>query len=186
MSAPCRHANGRSGAYALCLVLVLLAGCAVTERNYKTLSLFFDGVPKPGAAVDTAGLPVIATSADSENIKFTLHPPYENRECEKCHASGFSSELVTSKDHLCIQCHSGDKFQGKFLHAPAASGQCYACHDPHQSQNPHLLLTKGPDICLHCHDRDTFENLERHQSEKGRDCLSCHNPHAAENENFLK
>jgi predicted CXXCH cytochrome family protein len=166
--------------------MFVLAGCAVTEHNYKTLSFFFDGVPKPGQSDVNVGMPTRKAPADGENIKFTQHPPYENRECDKCHASGFSSELVTSKDHLCVQCHKEGTFKGKFLHAPAASGQCYACHDPHQSQYPHLLLTSGSDICLHCHDNSTYENLERHQSEKGKDCLLCHNPHAAENAEMLK
>lgn len=169
----------------MCLLLTVLAGCAVTERNYGTLSFFFDGVPKPGQS-NTPGGTSTSKAVDLENIKFTQHPPYENRECDKCHVSGFSSELVVSKDHLCAKCHQGDTFKGKFLHAPAASGQCYACHDPHQSQYPHLLLSQGSDICQYCHDRETFEDLERHKSEKGADCLSCHNPHASENAYLIK
>ena len=39
-------------------LLVLLAGCTVTEKNYRTLSRFFDGVPDPNAPTNKVAMTV--------------------------------------------------------------------------------------------------------------------------------
>ncbi|MBI5095239.1 MAG: hypothetical protein HZB26_22745 [Candidatus Hydrogenedentes bacterium] len=166
--------------------VALGAGCATPEARYHALSVFFDGVPEPGAAPAVAPQKTGDAEPAAPAPQFSLHPPYADRKCDLCHENQFSNHLKMEKSLLCGSCHQSDQFTGKVVHGPVSSGNCYACHDPHKSQYPHLLLEEGSAICGRCHTPESFENLERHRSEKGGDCLSCHTPHSGEKERLLK
>ena len=80
---------------------------------------------------------------------------------------------------LTAQCHPG-KTDLKYMHGPAAVGDCTACHMPHDSDNKALLVKKGNDLCFTCHDavRDETKKKVVHDAlEEG--CTTCHNPHGS-------
>lgn len=52
---------------------------------------------------------------------------------------------------LCIGCHEKALFEGAFIHAPVAGGQCVLCHDPHSSDNVAMLKKAPAALCLDCH-----------------------------------
>ncbi len=158
----------------------LLVTCSTPERRYTVLSTFFDGVPDPNAR--EAEVASRATNAAvGEEIQYSLHLPWEQRKCELCHEVMFSNSLKIEKSLLCATCHENEQVDGAYVHGPAASGQCYACHSPHKSKFPHLLLAEGDTLCGQCHNEDTYADIELHRAEKGNDCLTCHNPHSSDN-----
>ncbi|MCF6283926.1 MAG: cytochrome c3 family protein [Candidatus Hydrogenedentes bacterium] len=161
------------------LLMEHLIGCQTPDRKYRTLSIFFDGVPDPNA-------PVLNYTGENktrieEESTWSFHLPFAERKCDACHSGTFSNALRAEKNLLCATCHTSDQIGGTYIHGPVASGQCYACHHPHKSKLPHLLLAEGPELCIQCHDTETYPQLETHRAEKGDACLECHNPHASEN-----
>jgi len=44
-----------------------------------------------------------------------------------------------------------DKTDYKFVHGPAATGDCTSCHNPHESNTGRLLVKDGADLCFMCH-----------------------------------
>lgn len=112
--------------------------------------------------------------------------------CEACHV------VVTGKDHpgdkdsvrltqdmpgLCFSCHKKSKFQNRDIHAPVASGNCPACHNPHWSEFGMLLVKEPPELCYTCHNRENFNKKYVHKIVTRR--CSCHNQHASENPHLL-
>lgn len=164
------------------------AGCSTPEARYRTLSFFFDGVPEPGVPKDAAKEQTGTAKQPqaAPETQFSLHPPYAERKCEVCHESQGSNQLKMDKSKVCGTCHAPDHFMGKSVHGPVAGGNCYACHDPHKSPNPHLLLETGSAICQKCHKPEDFGEQNSHRTEKGSDCLSCHVPHASDKDRLLK
>ena len=71
-----------------------------------------------------------------------------------------------------------------WLHAPAAQGNCMACHRPHESKNRFLLAKKPDLICRQCHKEGLLIKTEAHQ--KAKACIFCHNPHLGKNPAMLK
>ena len=101
-------------------------------------------------------------------------------------------------------------------HKPVADGTCWACHDPHGSENRVLLRHDYPEefyagykeenysLCFECHDREAFlyprtseltnfrngdQNLHFvhvNKSTKGRTCKVCHGVHGADQEQLIK
>ncbi len=169
------------------LLTISCVACASRETRYHVLSLFFDGVPPPYQAAatlspeETAGGPTeVVAPLHSE------HPPFAQKRCELCHNRQKANILIVEKHEICGTCHTTDMFEGAFRHGPAASSQCYACHDPHESGYPNLLFTSGSAICAKCHNPETFVEIDRHRSEQGEECLSCHMPHVADKPYLLK
>jgi predicted CXXCH cytochrome family protein len=176
------------------ILLIFLSGCSSTN-NYKTLSFFFDGVPKPDIELTSQKLDSISrvdsTALDQNVISaqkplIIYHSPYQEKECASCHDKGTMGKFVSLQPELCYQCHDDFKNTYKVLHGPVAGGQCTACHNPHQSENENLLTRKGQFLCLYCHDSDQVLASEEHKDIQDANCTDCHNPHGGENKQILR
>jgi predicted CXXCH cytochrome family protein len=151
-------------------------GCS-SQKHYRMLSFFFDGVPAPGGqagvALDAAGQPVAY-----------LHKPYADGKCASCHASdeldiGIDrpTNISAISSSVCLNCHAKVLAEYKTMHGPVASAQCMLCHMPHQSNVAHLLNTPAPRLCVQCHAPETMTpHRPEHQDSKA-DCLTCHSGH---------
>jgi predicted CXXCH cytochrome family protein len=176
---------------------LLAAGCA-TETRYKWLSRFFDGVPAPGAAPAQATNPdeqivpadsnvVLVASTAPVAIPHTFHPPFHDQTCTECHESKFSQKMKGPMNTVCFACHDDFLEKAKVKHAPAESGECTSCHDPHESPNKKLLLRVGAALCFDCHEADDVAKVAAHKVAADRDnCIACHDPHASQNQKLLK
>src|SRR5262245_6926225 len=120
------------------------AGCAVTARNYKTLSFFFDGVPDPTAIPKAGSLVGARTPA-----AVVVHRPYGEERCAECHKG--RARPGRNDSTLCLQCHAGVGSEHEHMHGPVAAVACLWCHAPHESRYASLL--RGPDrtVCTQCH-----------------------------------
>lgn len=165
--------------------------------------------------------------AGSPNIHQALN---EKKSCINCHAPHSSDEkslLAGNKRELCFTCHnktiktpSGrianieeEYKKGETKHPPFK--KCSStCHNPHASDNHHLLNIAFPEeeyapatvdsfaLCFECHDMDLieapsttstlFRNGEKNlhyvhiNGEKGRRCTICHSPHATLKEYLIR
>ncbi len=165
------------------------------------MSFLFDGVPPPeGHVVTPLGPPapvesaaVVSNDGPPAPPRNSVHRPYAEGRCDKCHASregkpaGISSifqgvpMLLKPVEQLCLQCHTIES--KRFLHAPAISGQCIFCHEPHRSPTHHmLLLPTTRELCARCHRGATFLTEKAHEKYGERECIECHDPHAADHE----
>ena len=201
--------KARSKLLVIFLFIVLLPGCA-GEKRYKVLSVFFDGVPKPGSAKEqTHGKAkpgeVSGEKAAPEQTRKVIqilsqHPDYKNHKCDKCHNRSASNFLRARSDRICFLCHKEKDFKGAFIHGPAAVSDCSICHLPHESQFDRLLITDSRKICLYCHQaRDVALNpvhaklFNKNGTDPGQNgqehpkrCTNCHDPHKGDNRFFLK
>jgi predicted CXXCH cytochrome family protein len=176
------------------ILMALLIGCS-SIHSYKTLSFFFDGVPKPENKITTHKLDSISRT-DSTSLAQNLiptqkplmnyHPPYQEKECASCHDKSAMGKFTSPQPELCYQCHDDFKNAYKVLHGPVAGGQCTACHNPHQSEKENLLSRTGQSLCLYCHDSDQIMASETHKGIQDANCTDCHNPHGGENKNNLR
>lgn len=174
----------------LVLFLTLWPGCSA-KKNYKTLSFFFDGVPKPGEKSKTGGKKVQGPVLEKAPLKpenwdkiISRHPPYAERKCKECHNTRSLNFIRGKKDRLCYTCHKKEKFVGDYLHGPVAVGACLACHLPHESKYDKLLKMDSPRLCTGCHTTLVKRDIKSHG--KGKVCTQCHNPHAGSNRYFLE
>jgi predicted CXXCH cytochrome family protein len=112
--------------------------------------------------------------------------------CETCHIAPKNDHagrkgnvrLVKEIPSLCYGCHEKIKFQGTYVHAPAKSGKCISCHDPHKSAFDHLLSADSPLLCYACHDKKKFTKKNVHPVIIGRSC-GCHKAHASDYPSLL-
>lgn len=182
----------------LLLMTAATISCTITEKRYKTLKIFFDGVPDPNARAEKeegkspqdkqpADQKGKRTPGDWVKIK-SRHPDYYNRKCENCHNKSAANFLKTSRETFCFTCHDQSDFKAEFLHGPVAGNDCLSCHLPHQSQHKYLLKQTGARMCLECHMQEDVALNQVHAGvdfEKGN-CTQCHYPHAADSRFFLK
>ena len=85
---------------------------------------------------------------------------------------------------LCESCHDP---VGKGGHAPAARGDCMACHLPHHGRLAGLLPDRADRVCFTCH-ADIAERLAggvAHDPAAEGDCLLCHQPHESDHPSLL-
>lgn len=178
----------------------LFAACSATS-SYDVLSFLFDGVPPPESSEVTPLGPPAPPELLAEPVvegppppaRNSVHRPYAEGRCDKCHASreGKPADissifqgvpmLLKPVEKLCLQCHTIEA--KKFLHAPAISGQCIFCHEPHRSPTHHMLLMPTTrELCVRCHRGATFLTEEAHAKYGERECVECHDPHAADHE----
>jgi len=191
------HGNQRTGrqmlsALPVVLFLIYLSGCSTTH-SYKTLSFFFDGVPdpnntnsQPNDSTKNSDTAMYAQNMISKAItQSSIHPPYQDKQCQSCHDQSKMGKLIKSPPDLCYNCHEDFSNKYKTLHGPVGGGQCTQCHNPHMSANKDLLVRTGQSLCLNCHDSKPVMDIQAHLTIKNTDCTECHNPHGGENRNFL-
>jgi len=168
------------------MTVLAVSGCS-PETRYRTLSFFFDGVPKPGeqAAPAAPGSSPGARSADaSAKTPYKTHGPYDAKLCEACHLRG-GGKLVLPVEQLCLYCHELN-IRKKHVHGPVASGGCRVCHLPHGSGHAFLLVSEPTTFCFYCHDKAAVDAEEVHRTARGTQCTQCHDPHSADSEYLLK
>jgi len=168
------------------MALLVVAGCS-PETRYRTLSFFFDGVPKPEG--QPAEAPARRRSAApppeaAGRQHFRAHGPYAAQLCEACHYPG-GGKLILPVEELCLYCHDLN-IRKKHIHGPVASGGCRVCHDPHGSGKPFLLVADSTTFCFTCHDEAEVGTREVHTSAKGMQCTECHDPHSSDSDFLLK
>jgi len=152
------------------IILFLLNACNPIAR-YKVLSVFFDGVLKPGQKTERPdSLQVAQKSASSEKKKSNQSQKW------------FSHPAT--EDNACATCHD-DLTDLAYMHAPVEEGECSECHSPHASADSLLLTKSGQDLCLQCHDSEVVKENEAHEDIEDEACYNCHNPHGGENEFYL-
>lgn len=179
------------GAAALGTAAALSAGCSVA-RHHRVLSLFFDGVPDPQAAV-ASDTPDAQATIGRQLVRVGEHGPYAAKLCDSCHDSQATNALVVPAEQLCNRCHElGDA--KTYVHGPLASGGCMVCHDPHRSTNRFLLVSASDVFCLQCHDRSTLSGLAGVAGAAGVDghagdaanCTECHEAHMSDRRYLLR
>jgi predicted CXXCH cytochrome family protein len=89
----------------------------------------------------------------------------------------------------CYACHSGEgfiaKLQGKTLDLSKKGSfnsiSCVACHNPHNSSNPHQLVMSPDRLCSSCHTQEATikgtgaQGVEETKSfHSGLECVQCH------------
>ena len=145
--------------------------------------------------------------------RYWQHGPFAAGECERCHSLGQSTSFVGNRDttrgvsspvasrsapsrllmpakKLCVSCHTqhGRAFaRARDLqqHRPSATGQCTACHNPHQSLRRYMLLrADNRELCGSCHDLATLTPV--HFEDPQQDCISCHNAHVSTKSQLLR
>jgi predicted CXXCH cytochrome family protein len=193
------------------VLIAILSGCD-RQTKHKWLTVFFTGVPpleeEKNAAAEKDKTPQTKEKAAVRPTVY-MHPLTASRQCNRCHQStanfnmfggkrqqpvAFRKGMVSpgpltrSREQLCIGCHKDKSAaealaRGLRLHPTSAKGDCYACHDPHQSTNPYTLLAKPQQICIPCHQDPKIMELAAHKEPGG--CLSCHNPHMGKDRKLL-
>jgi len=125
-----------------------------------------------------------------------VHGPVGAGQCVVCHEAGNPKHPTKSgKDfklafqggkELCYACHDR-KDANKTVHKPVATGDCVACHDPHQS-SAELQLKKETtaELCFSCHENNKTNRQFVHGPVAAGDCNICHNPHSAPNPNLTE
>ncbi|HLP77114.1 MAG TPA: cytochrome c3 family protein, partial [Candidatus Paceibacterota bacterium] len=94
--------------------------------------------------------------------------------------------LNRKREDLCSQCHKDFLAGAKFKHAPAESGDCWACHAAHSSTERFLLAKTGQPLCLECHERIDIAKAPGHRQMGDQSCTTCHDPHRGETRFLLK
>jgi predicted CXXCH cytochrome family protein len=183
-----RHALAAAafGAAALCC----WAGCS-PERDYRTLSLFFDGVPDPHAKAATQNSVTVGVSKSGQAGKSTrviasVHKPFAEEKCTACHADPTQVFASALSSDLCMRCHGPVMAEHPAMHGPVVGKACLWCHEAHDSSFPSLLKATEASLCLQCHERATLSTkVEAHHATSGS-CLDCHYGHGGDRPPFLR
>jgi predicted CXXCH cytochrome family protein len=119
-----------------------------------------------------------------------IHPAAKS--CEDCHQAAATPHPQKGKKTftlaekgavLCKMCHSGIGDRKK-VHDPVKSGECTACHDPHESNEAKLLVKPRESLCSECHsDKSNLKYM--HGPAAVGDCTGCHMPHDSDNNALL-
>jgi predicted CXXCH cytochrome family protein len=172
--------------------LILLSACS-SQSNYKVLSTIFDGVPDPESinqkSIDSSKKINPKTDLKDAEIQIStnsVHKPFGERACDKCHSGSGISRLNKQVTELCFDCHKNLFTNNLFMHGPAASGYCTECHVPHNSKFTKLLIKDNNELCYECHSKENINSNNAHVSKENTKCWQCHNPHAEKNKFMLK
>lgn len=171
----------------------LWSGCT-TDRRYKVLSFFFDGVPDPAeqarlAAAMAAGGNVGGRTADGRPILYFSHKPYEQQQCGSCHSGQgalFRPDAVDISSSVCLKCHTNVIDRFPVMHGPVAAVECLWCHAPHEADNKALLKEHSPGVCLQCHSRELLDSKPPEHQQANASCLDCHSAHGGEKHGLLR
>ncbi|MFO0829372.1 MAG: cytochrome c3 family protein [Phycisphaerales bacterium] len=160
---------------AACAIAASWSGCTVTVDNYKTLSVFFDGVPNPegaGMVVDPS------TGAIRQRVTVSVHKPFAEQQCGECHRGRMRP--TRSDGSLCLKCHDKLVAEHEYMHGPVAAAACLWCHDPHESVEPHLLRDVDFKICTQCHTTELLDATKvPEHGDASSSCLKCHVGHGS-------
>ena len=174
----------------LSIFVVMMMGCSV-KKHYKTLSIFFDGVPNPEAQKkeeEKKALSLKERPQPQKTVKMvSQHPAFVERKCNECHNTRAKNFLQMKTRVFCFKCHDRDEFDEAYVHGPVVGGGCLVCHLPHESQYKYLLKVEDSQMCFECHDRRDLVDIEPHRKSEGRKeiCTRCHSPHSGDNRFFL-
>jgi len=164
-----------------------LYGCGGTpQERYRTLSIFFDGVPNPDAPArarnDAAGRPTVAGARI-----VSVHKPYVNNQCAACHnAPNGDVQDFALAYNACVKCHKNIPTERALMHGPVALAQCKWCHAPHQSTELNLLKDTPIKVCTQCHDKQLLSNNPPEHTDGTTSCLQCHFAHGGTARYFIK
>jgi len=166
-------------------ILILIGPSCSSQKNYKVLSFFFDGVPDPNAPIVAEGSEQTGTGSSPKFLSI-VHKPYAEGKCSECHegdTSKFESFQKVSSE-VCMKCHAQVINQFPVMHGPVSSGECLLCHNPHESSVRGMLNDDAPAVCAQCHVSEFLPQDPEHQDPK-RSCLECHVAHGAEKHGLL-
>ena len=174
----------------LFLTLVLFGGCS-SEKRYKVLSFFFDGVPNPNAPPLTPEQEFAAQQSQGGNAPKLLsitHKPYGDNQCNACHenARGNFDDFQKLSSDVCLKCHDKVRDQFPVMHGPVAAAECNICHVPHESSIPHLLRDNAPAVCVQCHQPELLSPTPIEHVTAEKSCLDCHSGHGGPKHGLLK
>jgi predicted CXXCH cytochrome family protein len=127
-----------------------------------------------------------------EFSEYYLHAKMEGEHaCDECHNLRGTVPSYTRMKRSST-CMTGDCHQkmgkAEFVHGPAASGTCVACHNPHGSKNEFHRSRTGAEECYVCHEnkRDDFAKSVLHSPLEKGNCVGCHDPHQSDTKFQLK
>ncbi len=118
--------------------------------------------------------------------------------CLDCHDA--SSEDLQKAHHgqpfataNCVQCHNPHQsneahLMQRFTHVPFDSGSCDTCHQPAQDGKVVLTQSDVNAICVTCHSDQAEKIAKAKVPHPGAqgDCTTCHNPHAGKTPGFIQ
>lgn len=167
------------------VVLVLVwSGCSV-EKNYDTLSLFFDGVPDPNAAKAAQAGEATGPANLRASPTYSQHPPFAKEQCSDCH--GGRKRLTRNDSAICLKCHENVPTKEERTHGPVAAVACMWCHHPHESAQAKLLREPARKVCSQCHDASVLDTTRvPEHADPGKSCLDCHMGHGGPQPYFLR
>ena len=122
----------------------------------------------------------------------SIHGPVK-KGCDRCHQpiqnehpqeNQLTFVLTNQVPGLCYECH--DPNDKEHVHDPVQKGDCFTCHDVHNSPNLYLVKKDpvGP-LCLDCHELDIPANNQIHKAVSDGNCTGCHNPHQSNYNNLM-
>jgi predicted CXXCH cytochrome family protein len=177
------------GLFFVCAYLgwVVLLGCKATEKNYKVLSFFFDGVPDPNA-------PVLSEEEEASArgmapvVNAYIHKPYKEGKCSECHSSagGEYQDFDKLTSSICLKCHQNETTKFAVMHGPVSTGECMMCHAPHESAIPGMLKEAAPSVCVKCHIPELLSPDPPEHTMADKSCLDCHVAHGSDKHGLLK
>jgi predicted CXXCH cytochrome family protein len=149
------------------------------------------GIPEHPVVAGNDGAACTTCHAEVTNAR-VVHGPVAAGQCSACHVTHISDGVRrvglkgdgSKRDTtmLCVTCHQdiADRLKQPRRHAPVASGNCTACHDPHGSAFRFQLPAEGDRVCFTCHDDIAEALAQTHvHPPAAASCRICHDPHAA-------
>ena len=179
--------------YSLLFVFLIIIYSCSSSTSKDVLNFLFDGIPQSDSSITQSGYEILKDStvnlSERKKLivpKFFYHMPYEENFCESCHDINSSYKKIMSLPELCYNCHDNFQSTYKNVHYPIESGECNACHHPHQAKFAQLLLKPVRELCTDCHDLDELLAGDMHSSIEDTDCTDCHDPHGSNDSSLMR
>ncbi|PLX39959.1 MAG: cytochrome C [Deltaproteobacteria bacterium] len=161
------------------------------KRTLVMISILAAFILAGGVTAAVASEGCVSDSCHSDmGTKPFVHGPVGAGQCVICHeqtatnhpsnsgSSDFALAFNGGKE-LCFGCHERLD-QNTTVHKPVETGDCSACHDPHQSDAELMLkFSTTSDLCFACHDPAMLKQKNMHGPVAAGDCNICHNPHSS-------
>lgn len=164
--------------------MLVWGGCSI-EKNYDTLSMFFDGVPDPKLAKAVQSGEGGGPGDLRASPTYSQHPPFVKEQCADCH--GGRKRLTRNDSAICLKCHEGVPTKEERMHGPVAAGACMWCHHPHESAQAKLLREPSRKVCSQCHDASVLDTTRvPEHGDSTKSCLDCHMGHGGPQPYFLR